>query len=202
MGLLIYAFFWLIFAALHSILARQSIQKYLENFLGSYYRLIYNLLAILKISAVLYAGQFWLSSSRFTLLDNPVATYTFLAIKLIGLLLMILAFSSYDVGRFVGITQIISRESVSSPSNEPLKRHFLHRWVRHPLYSGAFLVLWGGAVSAFGIWTAIWGTLYIVIGTLFEEHKLTIIYGDDYRNYKTEVPRFFPTLNFYRSGFS
>ena len=105
-----------------------------------------------------------------------------------------LALSMYDIGRFSGITQAITGEKLSSTSNEPLQRRFLNRWVRHPLYTAAFLLLWGGAVSTLGLWTAVWGTLYLIIGTFFEEQKLVRIYGDDYRLYQREVPKYFPPI--------
>ena len=108
--------------------------------------------------------------------------------------MFVLALSMYDLGRFSGITQLITGEKTSSASNEPLQRQFLNRWVRHPLYTAAFFLLWGGATSTLGLWTAIWGTIYLIIGTLFEERKLVRIYGNDYRIYQREVPRYFPAL--------
>ena len=195
MGPIIYATSWLIFAALHSMLARQSVQLQIERLLGNYYRLIYNLAAVLKILIVLHIGRIWLDDTRFIFLDNNAAYFTSLAIKFLGAAVLASAIVTYDIGRFFGITQVLTGERVSSSFNEPLQRRFLNRWVRHPLYTGAFLILWGGAVSTFDIWTAIWGTLYLLIGTSFEEQKLISIYGDQYRTYQQEVPRYFPSLN-------
>ncbi len=195
MGSVVYALAWLIFAVFHSILARLSVQKRLEFFTGKYYRLSYNTLALLKIAAVFYVGQTWLSDVRFNLLDSNVAIYSFIAIRAIGFLILALALTTYDLGRFAGITQVITGERVSDSSNEPLQKRFLSQWVRHPLYTGAFLILWGGATSPFGFWTALWGTAYLVIGTHFEERKLRDIYGDEYRKYQQEVPRYFPSFN-------
>ncbi|MDB3935327.1 hypothetical protein N9383_01230 [Granulosicoccus sp.] len=197
MGPVIYIISWLIFGNLHSVLARQSIQLQLERFLGSYYRLIYNLVALVKISIVLYVGKIWLDDTQFNFLDNNAVHFTYLAIKYLGATVLALAIMTYDIGRFAGITQVITGERVSSSSNEPLQRRFLNRWVRHPLYTGAFLVLWGGAISTFDTWTAILGTLYLLIGTHFEERKLLNIYGDQYRTYQQEVPRYFPSFNFH-----
>ena len=195
MAPVIYAIAWLIFAVLHSMLARQSVQLKIESLLANYYRLIYNLAAVLKILIVLHVGRTLLDDTRFTFLDYNAVYFTFLAIKYLGAVVLVLAITAYDIGRFVGITQVITGERVSSFSNEPLQRRFLNRWMRHPLYTGAFLVLWGSAISSFDIWTAIWGTLYLLIGTSFEERKLVSIYGDQYRTYQQEVPRYFPSLN-------
>lgn len=115
-----------------------------------------------------------------------------LCIQMLGYIVLLAALLKYDVGRFAGITQMFTGERVSASTSEPLQRQGLNRWVRHPLYTGAFLILWGGVVSLFDLWTAIWGTVYLLIGTMFEERKLLRIYGDEYQQYQKEVPRYFP----------
>jgi len=194
MGSLLYAFAWLLFAAVHSLLARPPVQKKIESYVKSWYRLLYNLLALTSVAIVLMAGKSWLSNKRFAIFENqPAEIFTFV-VQLLGFVVLVLAFASYDKGRFIGITQVITGERVSSATNEPLQRSGLNRWVRHPLYTGAFLVLWGGSISLLGVWTALWGTLYLVIGSLFEERKLVNTYGDDYLRYQQDVPQFFPRL--------
>lgn len=199
MSLLIYALCWLAFAVVHSVLARQFIQLRLEVFFGSYYRLTYNLLAAIKIIAVLYIGETLLSNTRFPLFDNTAAVVTTLSVQLIGIIVLAVALAAYDIGRFSGITQVVNKERVSTSFNEPLQRRLLNKWVRHPLYTGALLVLWGGAVSSFGLCTALLGTLYLRIGTSFEERKLRNIYGEEYQRYQQEVPKYFPALHFLKS---
>ena len=194
MGSLLYAFAWFLFALVHSLLARPSLQEKFESHVKSWYRLLYNLLALISVAIVLVAGRSWLSDNRFAMFDNQLVEIFSLVVQLLGLVVLVLAFASYDKGRFIGITQVITGERVSSATNEPLQRSGLNRWMRHPLYTGAFLVLWGGAISLLGFWTAIWGTLYLVIGSRFEERKLINIYGDDYRRYQQDVPQFFPRL--------
>ena len=68
----------------------------------------------------------------------------------------------------------------------------IHRYVRHPLYSAMFLMFWGRAFDEAALMTALWATLYLVIGTRFEERKLLQIYGEDYARYSAAVPRFLP----------
>lgn len=196
MGPLIYAAFWLVFAVLHSALARQQVQRELERQLAGYYRLAYNVVAVLKLSIVYQVGRAWLDVGHFSLFDNSAFFYSALFIKYLGIAVMLLAVMMYDIGRFTGITQALTGERVSSSAHEPLQRRFLNRWVRHPLYTGAFLILWGGAISTFDVWTAIWGTLYLLIGTVYEERKLVRIYGEEYRRYQREVPKYFPAFSY------
>jgi len=193
MGAFLYGIAWLLFATVHSLLARNSIQRALENYLGRWYRLAYNLLAIFLILLILFAGMNWLNTNTLAMFNNEITRIFSTIIRLSGYVLLLVAFASYDIGRFIGITQVIKNERVSSENNEPLQRLGLNRWVRHPLYTAAFILLWGGALSMYDLWTAVWGTLYLVIGTIFEERKLIRVYGEEYNRYIIEVPRYFPT---------
>ena len=192
MGGLLYVVAWFLFALTHSLLARAAVQICLEKVLGRWYRFCYNLLAFVSIGIVMFAGRYWLDSSRFDLFDNHFAFVFSIIIQVLGAIVLLVAFMQYDIGRFTGVTQVMTGERLSTGANEPLNRQGLNRWVRHPLYTGAFLILWGGAISVFDIWTAILGSLYLVIGTCFEERKLLRIYGEEYLLYQKDVPKYFP----------
>lgn len=194
MDILLYAFLWFLFAAKHSLLARVAVQAKLEEFLGAWYRLIYNAVALVTIILVYLAGHLLLANQTFSFLDNSIGTFLSLAIQVAGLITLLVAIKQYDIGRFTGITQVRTGERLSEATHEPLQQRGLNRWVRHPLYTGAFLVLWGGAGSTLGLWTAVWGSLYLVIGTRFEERKLIGLYQDNYREYQQQVPRYFPRI--------
>lgn len=191
-GIIIYALFWLAFAAVHSWLARIPVQQALERHFGKTYRLVYNLVALVQILIVYMSGRAALATANFPLLDQAVVSAFCLFVQLLGLLIIVYALRFYDLGRFAGITQLFTGERLTKAQAEPLHRNGLNQWMRHPLYTGAFLVLWGGATSIFGFWTAVWGTLYLIIGTLFEERKLIRVYGDEYTRYQQQVPRYFP----------
>ena len=202
MGPVIYAFSWLLFAVVHSLLARPWLQKKFETYCGRYYRLLYNLLAALKLAVVFYIGSVWLSQSRFAMFDSAALFVATATLQVLGMVVMAVALLPYDIGRFAGITQVLTGERVSAVDNaqirEPLQRHWLNRWMRHPLYTGALLFLWGGAVHSLGLWTALWGSLYLLIGARFEERKLIRSYGEEYVQYQRDVPAFFPMPVFRR----
>ena len=193
MSVLFYALAWVVFACLHSLLARPSIQKWFESILGSAYRITYNLFASLKLSVVLWLGRQLLSDSRFSMLDYQMVGVVSVGVEVLGVVVLLAALAHYDIGRFSGITQLFTGERVSAISSEVLQREGLNRWMRHPLYTGAFLILWGGAVSSYAFWTATLASVYLLVGTVFEERKLIDNYGDDYRRYQREVPRYFPS---------
>ena len=71
----------------------------------------------------------------------------------------------------------------------------VHRYVRHPLYLGTFLALWGGFLlhpsAALLISNAI-TTTYTLIGIRLEEAKLLREFGAPYRHYQQQVPMLLP----------
>lgn len=106
-----------------------------------------------------------------------------------GWAVMLFSARFYDLGRLGGLTQL---RHPDQPADESLRRDGPHAWVRHPLYSGGFLILWGAALSPLGLATAVWGSLYLLIGTACEERRLLARYGQDYAAYRARVPAFVP----------
>ncbi len=189
--MIIYALLWLSFGLVHSLLARASSKRILQPLLGTAYRLGYNLFSTLHIGLVIVGGEIWLAenSSRFELGSGYTALA--LACQVAGMVIIVFALTQYDLGRFSGVSQLF-RPGESSGNEEPLHTTGLHRYVRHPLYLGAYIYLLGGAVSEFGIQTALWGCLYLWIGTWFEERSLVRRYGQAYDEYREKVPAIFP----------
>ena len=186
----IYALLWLSFGFVHSLLARASSKRLLKPLFGRAYRFSYNLLSTLHIGLVIIGGQLVLgeNSVRFELGDGFIILAA--ACQVAGVVVIVLGLTQYDLGRFGGITQLFGDDLVED--EEPLHITGWHRYVRHPLYLGAYLYLLGGAVSEFGLQTALWGCLYLWIGTWFEERSLVNLYGRAYIEYKEKVPAILP----------
>ena len=192
---LIYALGWLSFGAVHSVLAGPGAKHRLNALFGDYYRLSYNLFAVLPIGAVWVFGQRTLDASPFAL--EPGIETALTAIRGLGVLVLILALREYDLGLFSGLKQIRAGKQGAATNgdedgDEPLVTDGLHRFVRHPLYLGVIMILWGGAVSDFGLATAVWGSLYLFIGARHEERSLSALYGEAYADYKRRVPAVIP----------
>ena len=84
----------------------------------------------------------------------------------------------------------------NSTSNE-LMITGIHKYVRHPLYAGTFVFIWGLLVffPYFSLLVAdIVITVYTLIGLRFEEQKLVREFGNDYEEYKKKVPLIMPRL--------
>ena len=214
---LLYALAWLSFGIVHSLLARQKANHAFDAAFGKFARIAYNLIAAVHLAGILALE--WRGFPDKVAFDLPLWLHApMVAVQVAGWVLLFVALVQYDLGRFGGLTQarvIVHRRDrgrgagrgaaahvppelpdpppdIPQARLEPLVTTGVHRYVRHPLYSAMFLVFWGRAFDEAALMTALWGTLYLLIGTRFEERKLLQIYGADYVRYSATVPRFLP----------
>lgn len=204
-AIVVYTLLWVLFGVLHTWLAGSSAKQLFEPSLGRHYRLTYNLVATLHTVAVLLIGL-WLFRD-YSNYDLPFAVDALRLLLLIaGMVVLIVSLKQYDLGSFAGLKQLGKHRQDNRQENrqeeqqddmndlavEPLQTSGIHRFVRHPLYSALFLLLWGMVDSPFGLMTAVLASLYLVIGTYSEERKLLELYGVSYQVYRQHVPAFIP----------
>ena len=68
-----------------------------------------------------------------------------------------------------------------------------YKYVRHPLYLGFFLAFWAAPEMTAGhLLLAAGVSAYMLIAIRYEEHDLTDLFGDDYRNYRHGVGMLLP----------
>lgn len=189
---LLYGAAWVSFGAAHSGLAGDR----LKRLFGAGHRLAFNVIATVHVTAVFAVGRHLLGDA-----GGPPAL-PFLAVHLVGWALLLWSLKDYDLGRFSGLAQLrAARAGVPFDDDGPLITDGLHRHVRHPLYTAAFLILWGGASAPFGVATAVWGSAYLIAGTWSEERRLLARHGTAYADYRRRVPAFLPWRLFSRRGF-
>jgi protein-S-isoprenylcysteine O-methyltransferase Ste14 len=78
-----------------------------------------------------------------------------------------------------------------------LQQDGLHKYVRHPLYFGTMLFVWGLFLMfplISNLIAAVALTIYVLIGIRLEETKLLSEYGEEYKQYSRRVPKIFPKL--------
>jgi methanethiol S-methyltransferase len=183
---------WIVFGALHSILASARLKRKLQVLLGKsfkYYRLFYTLFAFLTLAGVLIY-QFTLDS--FTVFHVSTATKIIGAvIAASGLILMLVCIRHY----FLSLSGLLSlfREHVKPE----LIVSDVHRYVRHPLYLGTFVFIWGAWIFWPMLSLAIANTvitLYTIIAIKWEEDKLIDEFGEAYSRYRSSVPALLPRI--------
>jgi protein-S-isoprenylcysteine O-methyltransferase Ste14 len=95
-----------------------------------------------------------------------------------------------------GLKELIEEKTGDESGNE-LMITGIHKFVRHPLYTGTFVFVWGLLIifpyaSVLIIDVII--TVYTLIGLQFEERKLEREFGAAYKLYKKKVPMLIPRL--------
>ena len=190
---LVYALAWLSFGALHSLLAHEPLRSRLKRACGVYARLTYTAIAVVHLVAVSAAGVWLFRSFPWTIWPWPIVALL-VAVHLCGWALLFAVLRRYEAGRLLGTAQLAERRhGVADPADdEALMTSGPHAVVRHPLYAAGLLILWGQALGAHGIATALWGSLYLVVGARLEERRLSIVFGQAYDDYRRAVPAFVP----------
>ncbi len=186
--------FWLIFTIalwgiVHSLLASVGVKDFMCRALGNgfmkFYRLLYNLFAVVSIAPALYL---MISLPNKTLYQVPVPwSYLMFAGQGISVLFLLVAALQTDVLAFVGLRQLFEQE------RSDLVKDGLYRVVRHPLYTFSLLILWlspSMSVNSFVVYISL--TVYILIGIIFEERKLLREFGQEYANYRSATPMLIP----------
>ncbi len=186
---ILYALAWLSFGAGQSLLATAGAHRRMTDWFGRAYRLVYNGVAAVHLLAVLAVGHGLVGPEAGFALP-AWAEAALAALALIGGVLFLVSLRYYDTGLLTGLRQW--REGPRGDESEPLTLTGPHRLVRHPLYATGFLILWGRAVDPLGLATAVWVSLYLVIGAAFEERKLLRRHGAAYAAYRRRVPAFVP----------
>jgi protein-S-isoprenylcysteine O-methyltransferase Ste14 len=191
--------FWLIFTIalwgiIHSLLASIGFKHFLGRMFGErlmkFYRLLYNMFAVLSILPVLYL-MIVLPDKLLYQVPSPWS-YLMRAGQVLSMVLLVVAVLQTDVLSFVGLRQLFEEEKRGD-----LVVHGLYRFVRHPLYTFSLGILWlspSMTVNALIVYAAL--TIYILIGIIFEERKLLREFGQEYAAYKTMTPMLLPGPKF------
>lgn len=182
---------WIIFCVLHSVLANSRIKKSVAVKAPRFYknyRFFYTLFAFATLGTVLYY-QLQLSSP---LLFSPTTAVTLIgwAVMLSGGAIMLVCIKKYFLS-LSGLKSLVAEELVA---NE-LRIDGVHKYVRHPLYLGTFVFIWGLLLVYPYLSLLIANsiiTIYTLIAIRFEEQKLVEEFGAAYLQYKKQVPMILP----------
>lgn len=188
-----------IWAVLHSLTASSSLKQWWRAQFGErayqgWYRFFYNVVSVLSFLPILYVLATQVPQDVLWIIPAPWRWLTLL-VQLAALMGLLYALLQTDVWSFVGLRQI-ARYFSGDPSPEAEEQLVVsgpYRWVRHPLYFFSLLVIWLTPMMTLGTFIFnVLATLYFWIGSIYEERRLTRIFGSRYASYQAEVPRLIP----------
>jgi len=177
-----------VFALSHSLLASKTCKQYCyaSGLQEPRYRLLYSLVAIVATAIwVLYVHQ--LADSALYQSDG-LLWWLLIAIQGLGLMVALAAFYPIDGLVFLGLRK-------AGEGCEAFIVRGIYRYIRHPMYTGAMLILLAMPVQSWnGLHFTLLICLYFIIGSRFEEARM-LANHPDYAAYRKRVPAFIPGLN-------
>jgi protein-S-isoprenylcysteine O-methyltransferase Ste14 len=181
---------WTLYGILHSLLATPSFKGWAREKLGKnfrLYRIIYTVLAFLFFAAIIFYEVRMETGAVFNRTNFLLATGTLIGAS--GLFLMFTCIQKYFLN-MSGLRSVFSEEEAPV-----LMTQGIHRFMRHPLYTGTFAFIWG-LFLVFPLWSVLISntviTVYTLVGIGLEEEKLVAQFGTDYTRYQQQVPKLIP----------
>ncbi len=115
------------------------------------------------------------------------------AVFFMGYVVLVYATFLIDHFELFGLKQVLRNITGKAAASPGFQVSSLYRIVRHPLYVGWLMGMWGGPTMTTGhLVLALGLTIYILIAIRYEERDLIHFHGDTYRNYKARVPGLIP----------
>ncbi len=190
------ALLWTAYCALHSYLISTGFTNLLVRSLKKYY-------AFYRISYVLFSLALLIPLINYTgRLDPELIVTDGFALNLVrrllaaGSLVMFFwaFFFNYDSLSFFGIRQILNfgKPQTTTTPGEGIRRNGLLGIMRHPMYFSLIIYLWCQTYKLVDIVVNTVLTIYVIVGTILEEKKLVLEFGDTYVKYQQEVPMLIP----------
>lgn len=182
----------LVFGLQHSVMARLGFKAWLKQRLpASAERSVYVLLSSLVLMLLFWQWRplpdlLWSAS---TPLGQGIGWAVFAG----GFGLVLLSTFLIDHFDLFGLRQVWQQFIGRAERGHAFVTPLLYRLVRHPLYLGFILALWGGPTMTVG--HALFAgalTTYILIAIRFEERDLVRQLGDRYMTYRQRVPMLVP----------
>jgi methanethiol S-methyltransferase len=187
---------WTVYCIVHSALISVTVTDFLRCVLGDryrFYRLIFNIFSVGTLVPLLMYSH----SARFE--TEPLFTWggymRIIQYCLIALAAVLVLTSArhYGMLQFLGIQQILhGRSKGGMTESGELDSSGALGVIRHPWYVAVFILLWTGDLTPSKIIINVILSGYLVIGTLLEERKLVLEFGDRYKLYQRQVSMFIP----------
>ncbi len=190
-GLIWDGFLSLLFFTQHSGMIRASFRNRLSSVTPRHFHpAIYSIVSGIVLIVVVLLWQ----TSRTVLFEiqGPLRLLprTICLLGIIGFIWGVRALGAFDP---FGLTPIGAHLRGKQLRSLDLSVRGPYFWVRHPLYFFMLVIIWSvpGMNSDRLLFNAVW-TLWIIIGSYFEEKDLVAEFGEKYRLYQKTVPMLLP----------
>jgi methanethiol S-methyltransferase len=187
---------WAAYCAVHSLLISIRATHFFQRVLGAkhcYSRILFNLFSIGTLIPLLLFSNLpqFKGSVLFAWEGNwRITRYSLAALAVV---LIIGGARHYSISRFIGFRQIRNRRIAGAMTQSgDFDSSGVLGLTRHPWYLAVFILLWAGNLSVGTVIINAVLSTYLIIGTLLEERKLVLEFGDRYREYQRNVSMFVP----------
>jgi len=187
---------WAVYCIVHSALISVTVTDFLGRILGEryrFYRLVFNIFSVgTLVPLLMYSNSARFGTERLFTWEGYMRIIQYSLIALAAVLVLTSA-RHYSILQFLGIQQILyGRSKVAMTESGKFDSSGVLGVVRHPWYLAVFILLWAKDLNLTGIIINIVLSVYLVIGTLLEERKLVLEFGDKYKLYQRQVSMFIP----------
>lgn len=194
-------FWWILlsvalYGVIHSILASLSVKRWTAAHLGTptyqrYYRLFFSFQAFILFLPILALAVF-LPDQIIYRIPQPWVWLTVI-LQVLAIILLLDSINQTGAMRFIGFEQALQKQA--GERKLPLVEHGMYRYVRHPIYTNIFVIMWLMPIMTWNLLAlAIGVNLYNMIGAKLEERKLLLEFGQAYDQYRRKTPFMVPLL--------
>ncbi|HET7614932.1 MAG TPA: hypothetical protein VFK26_13510 [Gemmatimonadaceae bacterium] len=191
-ALIIDAVLLTLFAMQHSGMARRGFKRRLTRVIPEAIERSTYVLSASLVLLLLYALWRPIPNAIWNV-TNPTAVTLLWA--LFGLGWAIVFISTFMIGHFdlFGLKQVWLNMAGRTRSPDSFRTPAFYKIVRHPIMAGFFIAFWATPfMSAGHLLFAIATTGYILLAVQLEERDLVAAHGEQYLNYRKQVPAFVP----------
>lgn len=184
----------LVYGLVHSLLATLQAKAQARQWFGPavdrWFRLFYNFIATASLLPILILPVILVDKELYRI-PFPWVVLS-IAGQGLAVIAVVVGLKQTGVSSFLGFRQLL-RPADDRPAK--FVTDGLYRWVRHPLYTAGLIFIWLFPIMTCNLLAINIGlTIYIVVGALFEERRLSIEFGQVYSEYKAHTPMLIPGL--------
>jgi protein-S-isoprenylcysteine O-methyltransferase Ste14 len=198
-NVLLYLVIWTAWAVLHSLLMTPAAKGWFQRLLGprfAFYRLGFIVLAVFSF------GLAGLAAPRLPLELYAVSapwSWGLRLVQTLGLVLLVWTFFVIDGQEFLGLAQVRAflRQGPGPDASGERPGRLLtsgpYGLCRHPMYLAGLMILFAAPrMTLEHLLFSLFAAAYFLVGSIFEEQRLVLSFGDAYLQYRRRTSRIFP----------